>query len=168
MKRKYTRRGRKKRRGRSRGPKNTIIRKMPLVLQKCVGLIPITAAGALTDTSLSLGFSRYQLGGSLPGANYGINHTKRFLQVYKNYEQYIITGFDLKWIPSNVVAAAVQDASGVFGTVNNMAPIWIWEDIDTLTITGFTDDQILVKDGFKQKAPEKMWHLFRNNKPLAK
>ncbi len=168
MKRKFTRKRSKKRRYSRRPPKNTAIKKMSLVPQKCVGLIPVKMAGALSETSLAFGFSRYQLAGSLPGSNYGINSTRRFIQVSKNYEQYIITGFDIKWIPSNVPAVAISDGTATVGTTNNLMPIWVWEDVDTLNISAFTDDQIIVKDGFKIKSPNRMWHIYRNNKPLAK
>jgi hypothetical protein len=76
---------------------------------------------------------------------------------------------DVKWIPSNVPASGTISSTGVAaGTINNLAPIWIWEDIDTLNISGFSDDQILVKDGFKLKQPHRPWHIYRNNRPLAK
>lgn len=78
MKRKYTKKSTKKRRYNKSKPKNTAIKKMALIPQKCVGLIPITHAGGAAASDNYV-FNRYDLGSVYnPYGNYGVNNTRRF------------------------------------------------------------------------------------------
>ncbi len=116
-------------------PKNTVIAKMPLILQKCSGLIPITNDTGGAATEFTKTFNRYDLGSILsPYGNFGINNTRRFQQVWKNYEQYIITGFKLKWIPTNTRGTVTSDGNGGFTAAGIMNPIICYDDINTTNI----------------------------------
>jgi len=118
-------------------------------------------------------FARYNYGGIYGDApNFktviGIETTRRFDQCYKNYEQYIITGVKLEWIPSNVPATVINTTAPNNGVVtNNLRPILFYEDIDTAKIEEFTEEQILVKDSWKLWMPSRRQKIYRNNKPLA-
>jgi len=45
--------------------------------------------------------------------------------------------------------------------------IWGYEDIDTLNVANYTEDQIVALETFKNY-PKNGFSVYRNNKPLAK
>ncbi len=89
-------------------------RNAPLVNQlrsfshKCTGVFPVVIPtdGSLLKTYV---FSRYDYQGIVQNV-YGINSPPRFDQVKKNYEQYKVTGFKLKFLPTSIHGA--YDANG--------------------------------------------------------
>lgn len=78
----------------------------------------------------------------------------------------IITGFKLKWIPSNVMGTSVDSATGALA-VSCLNPLLIYEDIDTQNIGGLDLDNILVKDNNWLWDPKRTHKVYRNNRPLA-
>lgn len=163
MKRK---RGKSARRKKARRTyKNTAIKRMPLQPQKLCGIIPVV--GPPSTNVQNYVFCRYDWGSTYnPYGNYGVNNTPRWQQVSRNWDQMIITGFKLKWIPTNVRGYASDTGVGTApaGVLN---PLLFWEDIDTQNIGNYTDNQILIQDNNWMVDPSKTFTVFRNNRPLA-
>ena len=176
MKRKFTRKRSTKRRRKSYSkPKNTAIKRMSLIPQKCVGLLAINRPALGGEVTQNFIFARYNYGGNYgpDPANQktviGVETTRRFNQTRLNYEQYIITGVKLEWIPANVPATVINTTTTNTGAVvSNLRPILFYEDIDTYQIEEFKEEQILVKDSWKLWTPNRRAKVYRNNKPLAK
>lgn len=98
---KRTKRTTRKRRGRRsrRMPSNTLLKQMRYFKHKLVGLVPVQLGGGNGNRSNVI-FARYDYAGII-GSNYGINSPARWAQVAKNYEQYAVTGFKVKYIPTS-------------------------------------------------------------------
>lgn len=113
-------------------------------------------------------FSRYDYAGVVVGV-YGVNTPHRFDQVKKNYEEYAVTGFKLKYIPSNVRGGVVQDSSlSNITTRGSVNMLWSFEDINTYNINGLASDKVVALETFRTHDPTKSFRCYRNNKPLAK
>ncbi len=92
----------------------------------------------------------------------GINSAPRWNQIKDNYEQYAVTGLSVRWIKASTLGTRTEQQ--VAATINYA---WMYEDIDTLDIAGYTDNQILALETFKN-VNKNGFKVYRNNKPLAK
>lgn len=84
MKRKYTRKRSTKRRRKSYSkPKNTAIKRMSLIPQKCVNILPISRPAAGAEVTQNYIFARYNYGGAYGAAPalkniIGVETTRRY------------------------------------------------------------------------------------------
>lgn len=114
-------------------PRNTILNRVRYYPQKLTGIIRVEAGTALTGSKTFV-FSRYDYSG-IVSANYGVNSAPRWAAVHSNYEQYAVTGFALKWIPTNGVGTTGNaNVSGLISAAQ------VWEDIDSIAIGNYSDD----------------------------
>lgn len=86
------------------------------------------------------------------------------MDVYRNWEQYAVTGFKVEYLPTSTVGGN-PDGSLRVSSVNSL---WMFDDIDTLNTTLYTQRQIVTLEGTKMFDPKGKHVLYRNNKPLAK
>ena len=89
----------------------------------------------------------------------GFDTGPRWQAVARNYEQYSVTGFSVRWIPRpfNDPQVPVQANS-----------IVVFDDINTLDTTNQTEPEIFAKERFHLIDPEKQYRRYCSNRKLAK
>lgn len=90
---------RRRRKSQYRKRRNTALRDVRVYKQKLKGLIPVIA-NSVDWNEDDYVFSRFDYEDLNNTTTYGINTSTRWDQVVRNYEEYAVTGFKVKWIPS--------------------------------------------------------------------
>lgn len=130
---KHRRKSRRRFRKRSSKPANTALATIRYFKHKCTAIIPIRAANSNYNFK-DFVFSRYDYKGIVQDV-YGINTPHRFDQVKANYEEYSVTGWKLKFIPSNIRGSVSADTSlSAITTKGSVNVLWFYEDVNTYNV----------------------------------
>lgn len=103
---------------------------------KCTGIIRVdgSIAGATAGQN-DYTFSRFDYQGIIANV-IGINSPPRWAQVKRNYEQYAVTGFAVKFVPANNQGLILQPGVSPTGSIRFL---WTYEDVDTYDTGNYTD-----------------------------
>lgn len=162
--------GRSRRARRSRA-KRSMRKVAPLAMSpryfnhKCTGIIQVDGSleGVLTG-SRNYTFARFDYAGIVSDV-IGINSPPRWAQVKRNYEQYAVTGFSMRFYPANVTGT-VDGTTGSPG--GSIRVLWTFEDVDTYDTSGYNDAQIVALDTFRMNNTRRGVSVYRSNRPLAR
>ena len=95
----------------------------------------------------------------------GVNSTNRFKQVYKNYEEYKVTGMSVKWFPTNIKGVVDPgDNDRVGGAIQTVLS---FDDVDTYDTAGYNLQKVTALETFKMYDTNRPVSIYRNNRPLA-
>lgn len=96
---------------------------------------------------------------------YGHTACSRYAQLYKDFEQYAITGMRLTWIPSNI--RGIIDPAQNTNVGGFVGPMYVYDDINTYNTLALTDEQILTKDNIMIRDPTRVWSKYLTFRNLA-
>jgi len=145
----------------SSGPPNTILQGTRYFKHKMTHVIPVEIGkeanyvqpGGNNRWIRYFTWARYQPGMRVavqpPGAFaiqdiLSYQDCARWKQVYKNYEQFAITGFKVKWIPM-----AINGSVNPSGKLQGVNAMYSFEDIDTIQTQYFSEESIVTKEHFR-------------------
>jgi len=80
-----------------------------------------------------------------------------------------VTGWKLKYIPSNIRGGVSADTSlSAIKAKGSINVLWSFEDINTYNVGTLPPDKVVSLETFRAHDPVKSFRVYRNNKPLAR
>lgn len=101
---------------------------------------------------------------------YGFDSSARWASVYKNYEEYAVTGMKVKYIPTNVTGgiAAGADSSGSLSLhSHSIDPLVWWYTPDDLESYLWSDQQVISSDHMHIRPPNRVYSKWLSAKKLS-
>lgn len=88
----------------------------------------------------------------------------QFLQEYRNWQEFQITGCKLRWIPSDVVgiATGTQFDGGAY-----LSNFWLIDVPDYLNPDNVTDKEYINRSNFISVDPNKPYHCYKDCRPIS-
>jgi len=153
---------RKRRFTRKRAVKRASLAETRYFKMKMTGVTPVEfPANAQSFTAV---FARFWNSGQGQGNQQwvGVDSTPRWRQCKNNYQEYAITGFSVRYVPSGVLPLAGQNNSPA------VTQVATFEDLTTPAIQNMNDPEAIALSSYRIRSPRSTWNIWMNNKPLAR